>query len=107
MNKERLRGFSVIVIVIVGLSAAALAADAPDGKALYDAKCAMCHGMNGVAKPTAKGSANLNDAKYQDANSVEAIEKLTTDGKGTMKGYKGKLTPEQINAIATYVKTLK
>ncbi len=105
MKKEVARGF--LVIVIVGLSAAAFAADSPDGKALYDAKCAMCHGKDGVTKPMAKGSANLNDVKFQESNSVEAIEKLTTDGKGTMKGYQGKLAPEQIKAIATHVKTLK
>ena len=33
------------VVVIVGLlGPAVLAADAPDGKALYESKCGLCHG---------------------------------------------------------------
>ena len=87
--------------------AVAPAAQAADGKALYDAKCAMCHGKDGVAKPMAKGSANLNDAKWQEATKVEAVETVVTDGKGKMKGYKDKMSGEEIKAVATYVKTLK
>jgi cytochrome c6 len=87
--------------------AVAPAAQAADGKALYDAKCAMCHGKDGVAKPMAKGSANLNDAKWQEATKVEAVETVVTDGKGKMKGYKDKMSGEEIKAVATYVKTIK
>lgn len=97
-----------IVAAALALSLAAapaLAAD-PDGKALYEAKCAMCHGKDGVAKPLAKGSGNFNDAAWQKANPDEAIEKVATDGKGKMKGYAGKLTPEEIKAVAAHVKTL-
>ena len=87
--------------------AVAPAAQAADGKALYDAKCAMCHGKDGVAKPMAKGSANLNDAKWQEATKVEAVETVVTDGKGKMKGYKDKMSAEEIKAVAAYVKTIK
>ena len=93
--------FAVIALV------SAPPAQAADGKALYDAKCAMCHGKDGVAKPMAKGSANLNDAKWQEATKVEAIETAITGGKGKMKGYKDKMSAEEIKAVATYVKTLK
>jgi mono/diheme cytochrome c family protein len=97
-----------VVVVVVGLlGAAALAADAPDGKALFESKCGMCHGKDGVAKSTAKGAANLNDPKFQEANTAQAIETIIADGKGKMKGLKDKLTPEQISAIAAHVKTLK
>ncbi len=82
-------------------------AQAADGKALFDAKCAMCHGKDGVAKPMAKGSANFNDAKWQEATKVEAIETVITDGKGKMKGYKDKMAADEIKAVAAYVKTIK
>lgn len=96
----------VVTALVLSLSLApALAAD-PDGKALYDAKCAMCHGKDGVAKPLAKGSGNFNDAAWQKANPAETIEKVATEGKGKMKGYAGKLTPEEIKAVAAHVKTL-
>lgn len=87
------------------VAAPVLAADV-DGKALFESKCAMCHGKDGVAKPMAKGSANFNDAAWQKANSAEVIEKTATTGKGKMKGYDGKLAPEEIKAIAAHVKTL-
>lgn len=81
---------------------------AEDGKALFDSKCAMCHGTNGVAKPMAKGSANLNDPAWQEKTKIEAIELRVTEGKAPlMKPFKDKLTPEQIKAVAEYVKTLK
>lgn len=100
-------GLGVVVVVVGLFGAAALAADAPEGKALYDSKCALCHGKDGVAKATAKGALNLNDPKFQEANTAKAIEAIITDGKGKMKGLKDKLTPEQISAIAAHVKMLK
>ena len=98
-------GFLFVAASLV-FAGSALAAP-PDGKALYETKCAMCHGKDGVAKPMAKGSANLNDAKWQEATKVEAVETVVTDGKGKMKGYKDKMSGEEIKAVATYVKTLK
>jgi cytochrome c6 len=103
MKKLALLLAACAVIALVG----APAAQAADGKALYDAKCAMCHGKDGVAKATAKGSANLNDAKWQEATKAEAVETVIADGKGKMKGYKEKMSGEEIKAVATYVKTLK
>jgi cytochrome c6 len=104
MKKLAMMLAAVALIALVGTPAAQAAAD---GKALYDAKCAMCHGKDGVAKPIAKGSANLNDAKWQEATKVEAIETVIADGKGKMKGYKDKMTDEEIKAVAGYVKTIK
>jgi mono/diheme cytochrome c family protein len=102
------RSKTVSVFMIIGLALVAGAAfAAEDGKALFDSKCASCHGKDGVAKPMAKGSANLNDPAYQKGATVESIAKVTTDGKNKMPAYKDKLTPEQINAIAAQNKTLK
>jgi mono/diheme cytochrome c family protein len=97
----------IVMAVVALLGVAAIAADAPDGKALFESKCAMCHGKDGVAKSTAKGAANFNDPKFQAANTAKAIETIIADGKGKMKGLKEKLTPEQVSAIAAHVKTLK
>ena len=81
---------------------------AEDGKALFESKCAMCHGTNGVPKATAKGSPTLNDPTWQKSTTVAAIEKHISEGKApTHKPYKDKLTPEQIKAVAEYVLTLK
>jgi len=94
-------------LAVITLASAPAAQAAADGKALFDAKCAMCHGKDGVAKPMAKGSANFNDAKWQEATKLEGIETAITDGKGKMKGFKDKMSVEEIKAVATYVKTIK
>ena len=98
---------TIALLVTLALIAAAAPAVAADGAALYKSKCAMCHSDNGVAKKMAEGSANLNDPKWQEANSLEAIAKVIADGKGKMKGFKDKLQPEEIQAVAAHVKTLK
>ena len=103
MKKFALLLAACAVIALVSVPAA----QAADGKALYEGKCAMCHGKDGVAKAVAKGSSNFTDAKWQAATKVEAIETVITDGKGKMKGYKDKMSAEEIKAVAAYVKTIK
>ena len=78
-----------------------------EGKVLYDKKCAICHGKDGVAKRMATGSSNFNDADWQKANDPAAIVKISTDGRGKMKPFKGKLSDDEIRMIAEYIKTLK
>jgi cytochrome c6 len=94
------------VLAAVVASVPVIPAAAAGGKELYDSKCAMCHGKDGVAKPAGKGSRNLNDAAFQAAMSVDAIGDITANGKAKMPAYRSKLTPEQIQAISAYVKTL-
>jgi cytochrome c6 len=86
---------------------AALAEEGAAGQELFEKKCAMCHGKDGVAKSMAKGSANLNDAEWQKGTSAEAIAALTTEGKGKMPSYKDKLSADEIKAISEYILTLK
>lgn len=91
---------TVGVVATVGLQA-----QGTDGKALYEKKCAMCHGKDGVAKKLGKGSADLNDPEWQETP-LEDVIKDIVDGVGKMKGYKDKLSEEEIKAIAEYCKTL-
>jgi mono/diheme cytochrome c family protein len=98
----------VLSVVVVGalLLAPGLAAD-EDGKSIYDKKCAMCHGKDGVAKKLAEGSANLNDPEWQEKSTLEEIIRVTTEGVNKMPAYEEKLTPEQIKLVAEYIKTLQ
>jgi mono/diheme cytochrome c family protein len=98
-------GLAMMALALVAFLAGPLVAE--DGAAVYKAKCAMCHGENGVAKKMAEPSRNLNDPKFQEAVSKDDIVKLLAEGKGKKKSMKDKLTPEQIEAAAAYVKTLK
>lgn len=97
---------------MVSLAAAlALAAFVPvfaaeDGKALFDSKCAMCHGSDGVAKKMGTGSKNFNDAEWKKTATADGIIKITKEGKGKMKGLGEKLNDAQMKAVADYVLTL-
>jgi len=91
---------AVVVLFVLVLAAPAMAA--PDGKALYASKCAMCHGQDGVPKKMAEGSKSFIDPAFKKDATVEKIVKDTTDGVGKMKGVKT-LTPEETKAIAEYI----
>lgn len=81
----------------------AFAAGADD----YKAKCVMCHGADGTGQMAKKmGSKDLNSPEVQ-AMSEADLAKIISDGKGKMTGFKGKLSDDQIKAVAGYVKTLK
>jgi cbb3-type cytochrome c oxidase subunit III len=84
----------------------ALAVAAAEGKALYETKCAQCHGKDGIAKPPGKGSRNFNDPAYQSSASEASIVTITAEGRGKMPAYRAKLSDEQIQAVAAHVKTL-
>ncbi|MDP2211870.1 MAG: cytochrome c [Candidatus Aquicultor sp.] len=69
-----------------------------DPEQLFVNSCGACHGHdgNGVIGPAIRGT----------ARSVEEVEKVINEGKGSMPKFKGgELTEEQIKLIANYVKT--
>ncbi len=80
----------------------ATAARAEDGAALFAQKCAMCHGKDGKGSPVGQkmGAKDLTTLKLGEGE----IEKTVENGKGKMTAFKGKLSPEQIKAVASYVK---
>jgi mono/diheme cytochrome c family protein len=86
----------------------------PRGKIIYDAHCMVCHGAGGrgdgpsvhalIPKPP-----DFTSPEVKAVLTTEKIVEVTTNGKpGTqMGGWKKRLTPEEIQAIAEYIRTLK
>ena len=75
-----------------------------DAKPLYEQKCKSCHGSDGKGDTTIGKKVDipsLSKTKLAKAKIVSTIEKGVPDTK--MKGYKGKLTDAEIDAIAGYV----
>ena len=74
----------------------------------YKTKCQGCHGPDGHASAIGK---KLGAKDFQDADVAKMSEadlaKITTDGKNKMPAYKGKLTDDQIKALAKYIKDMK
>ncbi len=87
--------------------APATAAAAPDGKAIYQQSCAMCHGDKGVPdEPNQIKATNLTDgklqAKWTDAHLKEVVEK----GTDKMPPTAG-LSSAEVDAVVKYTRALK
>jgi cytochrome c553 len=102
---EPMKCVSILVVVALLAAAPVLLWSAEDGKALFESKCAMCHGEKGEGNPPA----GLPAVK----GTSMTVEKLITY---LTKGDKAKtvhadpisdLTEEQAKAIAEHVKSLK
>lgn len=94
------------------VAAPALAQDAkPDGRVLYNTKCASCHGRTGKARPdlAKKNTPDLNDATWQKEATDEEIHDVIAKGVGEskMKAFAPELNPAEIDAVVKYVRTLK
>ena len=94
---------ALAVCLAVALAAPARAAE--DGKALFAQKCASCHGPDGKGKTPMGQKLGAMDLSNEDKEPLDEIVKDIENGKPPkMVAYKGKLSPEQIKAVATYIK---
>jgi cytochrome c6 len=82
---------------------------ADDGATIYKAKCAMCHGADGLGT-TPAGKA-MKAASFKDPAIVSATDAtliaIVKSGKNKMPPYASKLTDDQIKAVVTYIRTLQ
>jgi mono/diheme cytochrome c family protein len=102
---------TLLSIAAIGFGAVigfAAAAGAPDGKALFEAKCALCHGVDGTPKAVTKNSGNFGDPAWQAARTDEDIRKVMREGRtGTMlASFEGRLDDAQMRAIVAHIRTL-
>lgn len=99
-----------LFVLAIALSLITLSASAanPTAADLYKTKCQACHGADGKATAVGKklGARDFHDPDVAKM-SEEDLAKVTTDGKNKMPSYKGKLTDDQIKALAKYIKDLK
>jgi mono/diheme cytochrome c family protein len=77
---------------------------------LYTKHCASCHGKDGRAK-TFKGKLNrardLSDRTWQDDASNERLFNSIMNGKRKMPAFSKKLSEQEIDALVSYVRSLK
>lgn len=79
------------------------------GADTYKAKCAMCHGADGLAAgPTGKA---MKVPSFKTAEAIKDTDAefiaVTKNGKGKMPAYAGKLTDAQIKEVISFVRTLQ
>ena len=107
--------FALALFGLIPLSTAA-ADEATDR--LWGAKCASCHGKDGKGK-TRQGEkmkvADMTSPAWQKEFTPDKVKKAIVEGvnrekdgvKQEMKPLKDKITPEQVDALAAHVKSLK
>lgn len=112
----RLRKTIPVLVAVLALAAMTWSAGArtaapavfEDGKAIFSAKCASCHGMDGSGN-TAKGKEfklkDLKSAEVQKMSDAKLYE-LTSKGKGKMPGYEKSLGKDKINAVLAHVRQM-
>lgn len=89
MHKKK--GLSAVLAAVFGVVLmGSLAHAAVDGKAIYEAKCKMCHGVDGK---------KVADVK------MDACKDAVIKGKGKMPAIK--VSPEEAAASCDHMKTLK
>lgn len=72
-----------------------------EGRALYDQHCARCHGADGTRGLF--GAKNLQKSLLSDS----AILHQITNGRRIMPAFKKRITPNQMTAIANYIKSFR
>ena len=106
---------AVTSIVAAALVAAAftrsLAAQAPDGQALFREHCKSCHGINGV--PPERAVRDYAKIKILGTNGFvaalaeDSIVKILKKGiDKDMKSFAEKMSEPEMHAVAKYIKTL-
>ncbi|MBM2833188.1 MAG: cytochrome c oxidase, cbb3-type subunit [Candidatus Brocadiaceae bacterium] len=112
-NKKTLLGFVVSSFVVLGFYAGTSSVSGQEGeeinpRKLFEYHCSTCHGEDG--KGTKRGlelkTPNLADAKWQASRKDEDILNSITNGKNKMPRWSEKLKPEEMQALAKYVRKL-
>jgi cytochrome c6 len=108
MNRGLLRSSVVVFLVFAVFALFLPATRADDAAALYKSKCQMCHAPDGSGNsPTGKAMKvpDLRSEEVQKKTDAQLVE-ATTNGKGKMTAFKGKLTEPQIKELVKYVREL-
>jgi cbb3-type cytochrome c oxidase subunit III len=100
---------SLIAFFALVMTPLSFAQENSSGKKVYDSKCSMCHGED--AKGDTKAgqmtkTPNLITESWKQGTSVAEVVKTLREGLGKMPKYEGKLSEEEIKAVAEYSRKL-
>ena len=103
-----MRSFYLSLAAVIAASALA-AQDMNPGRAVFESRCARCHGADGMShtfEGKMTGAAKFSDpevVKLADADLIVVVK----NGKKKMPAFGKKLTDDQIASVLAYVHTLQ
>ena len=105
-DRSKLLFVSFVIIVVLGFSFAAFGEDVAT---TFKAKCAMCHGADATGNTPMGKKFNIPDLRAPEIQKKSKAElgNSITKGRNKMPAFEGKLTSDEVNELATYVRQLK
>jgi len=101
-GKKDVIRFLIFTLLMLTLGVA-MAGDPVKGRTIYAARCAGCHGPNGLPQVPAVPNFTIGEGMMKpDAEIMQFIKK----GKTVMPGFEGVLTDEEILDVIAHVRTL-
>jgi cytochrome c6 len=99
-------GIALVALMAAATMTSAFAQSA--GADTYKAKCQSCHGAQGIPNPGIAKAMGVKPANDPSVTSISEAQMIadTTNGKGKMPAFKGKLTDEQIKGSVEYFRSL-
>lgn len=111
---RRGRGVAGLTLALAVAAASAFAADANDGKAVYEIRCAPCHGSTGTGDGPAAAAIepkprNFRDPSFWRGRTRTSLRLTVEQGRpGTMMSpFKGVLSDAEIDGVVRYVESFR
>jgi len=104
--QTRITIYGTLGILLLSASVTSLAQSGAD---TYKAKCAMCHGADGLGDTPAGKSTKVHPFNAPDVVKMSDADliAIVANGKEKMPAYKGKLTDAQVKDVVAYIRTLQ
>jgi mono/diheme cytochrome c family protein len=79
-----------------------------DGKKIFNARCSICHGIDGRGNTASGRKLKASDLRAPDVQSQsdDLLMETVMDGMGKMPGFKRKLNPDKIQQVLAYIREL-
>jgi len=94
--------FGAVTLMVTNLAAPAFAGDIAAGQTIFSGNCAACHIGGGNVVNAAK-TLKQADLEANGKDTLESVVTQVTNGNGAMPAFSGKLSPEDIENVASYV----
>jgi mono/diheme cytochrome c family protein len=117
LSAKRLARLVIAVPMVITLAAVALfqgamgVGGAPvggDGKKIYNARCSICHGVDGRGNTPQGRKVKAKDLRTPAVQnqSNDLLMETVMDGYGKMPGFEKKLSADQIQQVLAYIREL-